>query len=167
MAYRPFVATATGGSFGAPVELSDMTGEVLDGVDALDISDDTSTGVYAYWEDGKTVLDYSRNGGANWGGAAVTPIPYTAHGVIAGIGGGNADIAYSYNPGTGTQVFLEVVNYAALYAADHPPAPCHVAARRLRRRPTAATRSRASSATPTARSRSRSSPLSRAMGRWW
>jgi hypothetical protein len=124
MAYRPFVATATGGSFGAPVELSDITGEVLDGVDALDVSDDSSTGVYAYWEDGNTVLDYSPNGGASWDGPVVSPIPYTAHGVIAGIGSGNAEIAYSYNPGTGTQVFLEVVNYAALYAADHPPAPC-------------------------------------------
>ena len=43
--------------------------------------------------------------------------------MIVGTGGGNADIAYAYNPGTGTQVFLESLNYAALYAADHPPAP--------------------------------------------
>jgi hypothetical protein len=123
MAYRPFIATATGGSFGAPVELSDITGEVLDGVDALDVSDDSSTGVYAYWEDGKGVLDYSPNGGASWDGPVVTPVPYTAHGVIVGVGGGNAEIAYDENPGTGTQVFLESVSYAALYAADHPPAP--------------------------------------------
>jgi hypothetical protein len=121
--YRPFDATSTGGAFGAPVELANVTGEVLDGVDSLDMSEDSSTGVYALWEDGKTVLDYSSNGGANWGGAAVTPVPYTAGGVIVGTGGGNADIAYAYNPGTGTQVFLESLNYAALYAADHPPAP--------------------------------------------
>ena len=124
MAYRPFVATATGGSFGAPVELSDITGEVLDGVDALDVSDDSSTGVYAYWEDGNTVLDYSPNGGATWGGPVVSPIPYTAHGVIAGVGNGSAEIAYAYNLGTGTQVFLEPLNYAALYAAAHPPTSC-------------------------------------------
>jgi hypothetical protein len=121
--YRPFVATATGGSFGAPTELADVTGEVLDGVDSLDLSEDSGTGVYALWESGKAVIDYSSNGGASWGGSAVTPIPYTAHGVIAGIGGGNAEIAYDNNPGTGTQVFVESLNYAALYAADNPPPP--------------------------------------------
>jgi hypothetical protein len=123
MAYRPFIATATGGSFGAPVELSDITGEVLDGVDALDVSDDSSTGVYAYWEDGNTVLDYSPNGGASWGGPVVSPIPYTAHGVIVGTGSGNAEVAYDENPGTGTQVFVESVNYAALVAANAKPTP--------------------------------------------
>jgi hypothetical protein len=119
--YRPFVATATGGSFGAPVELADVTGEVLNGVDALDLSEDSGTGVYALWESGRAVIDYSSNGGATWGGSAVTPVPYTAHGVIAGTGGGNAEIAYDNNPGTGTQVFVESLNYAALYAADNPP----------------------------------------------
>ena len=114
MDYRPFIATATGGSFGAPVELSDITNEVLDGVDAVDVSDDSGTGVYAFWEDGKGVLDYSPNGGASWGGPVVSPIPYTAHGVIAGIGNGTAEIAYDENPGTGTQVFLQIVNYQEL-----------------------------------------------------
>jgi hypothetical protein len=117
MAYRPFIATATGGSFGAPVELSDITGEVLDGVDALDVSDDSGTGVYAYWEDGNTVLDYSPNGGAGWDGPVASPIPYTAHGVIAGVGNGNAEIAYDENLGTGTQVFLQAVNYQQLALA--------------------------------------------------
>jgi hypothetical protein len=60
------------------------------------------------------VLDYSPNGGANWGGPVVSPIPYTAHGVIAGVGGGFAEVAYDYNPGTGTQVFLQPVNYQEL-----------------------------------------------------
>lgn len=124
--YRPFVATATGGSFGPAVELADVTGEVLDGVDALDLSEDSGTGVYALWEDGRTVLDYSSNGGASWDGPVPTPVPYTAHGVIVGTGGGNAEIAYDENPGTGTQVFLQSMNYAALVAANTPaptPAP--------------------------------------------
>jgi hypothetical protein len=112
--YHPFIATATGGSFGAPVELADVTHEVLDGVDALDLSEDSGTGVYALWEDGKTVIDFSSNGGANWGGPVASPVPYTANGVIAGVGGGNAEIAYDYNPGTGTQVFLQPVNYQEL-----------------------------------------------------
>jgi hypothetical protein len=125
MAYRPFIATATGGSFGAPVELSDITGEVLDGVDAVDVSDDNSTGVYALWEDGNAVLDYSPNGGATWDGPVASPIPYTAHGEIAGVDGGTALIAYDENPGTGNQVFLEPVNYQALAAAANtgPPTP--------------------------------------------
>ncbi len=121
--YRLFDATSTGGEFGAPVQLANVTGEVLDGVDSLDMSDDSGTGVYTLWENGKTVLDYSGNGGATWDAPAVTPVPYTAGGVIVGTGGGNAEIAYAYNPGTGTRVFVESLNYAALYAADHPPAP--------------------------------------------
>jgi hypothetical protein len=114
MAYRPFNATATGGTFGSPVELADVTSEVLDGVSALDLSEDSGTGVYALWESGRSVLDYSENGGASWSGPVVTPVPYTADGVIAGVGGGNAEIAYVYNPGTGSQVFLQPVNYQQL-----------------------------------------------------
>jgi hypothetical protein len=123
MAYRPFNATATGGSFGSPVELADVTNEVLDGVDSLDLSEDPSTGVYALWEDGRAVLDYSPNGGVSWDGPVTSPIPYTAHGVIVGVGGGNALIAYDSNPGTGTQVFLQTVNYQELAAAQAAPTP--------------------------------------------
>ncbi|HSZ04870.1 MAG TPA: hypothetical protein VK778_06675 [Solirubrobacteraceae bacterium] len=119
--YHPFDATATGGSFGPGVELANVTQEVLDGVDSLDLSEDSSTGVYALWESGKAVLDYSGNGGAKWDGAVVTPIPYTADGVIAGVGSGNAEIAYAFDPGTGTQVFLQAVNYQEL--ATPPPTP--------------------------------------------
>ena len=115
--YRPFDATSTGGVFGPSVELANVTGEVLDGVDSLDMSEDSGTGVYALWESGKAVLDYSSNGGASWGGPVVTPVPYTAHGVIVGVGGGNAEIAYDENPGTGTQVFLQAVNYQQLAEA--------------------------------------------------
>jgi hypothetical protein len=122
--YRPFGATATGGTFGAPVQLSDVTGEVLDGVDALDLSDDSGTGVYALWEDGQgTVIDYSSNGGATWEGQTVAPPPYDGDDVIAGVGGGNAEIAYDENPGTGNQVFLQPVNYQALVAANSKPTP--------------------------------------------
>ena len=116
--YRQFVATATGGSFGPPVELSDVTSQVLDGVDALDVSDDSATGVYAMWEDGQgTVIDYSGNGGATWGGQVVAPPPYGGHDVISGVGDGAALIAWNENPGTGEQVFIELVNYQALLAA--------------------------------------------------
>jgi hypothetical protein len=77
--------------------------------------------VYALWEDGKAVIDYSSNGGASWGGPIVTSTPYTAHGEIVGVAGGAAEIAYDYNPGTGTQVFLQSVDYPEL-AKSAPPA---------------------------------------------
>ena len=44
--------------------------------------------------------------------------------ILREAGNGNAEIAYAHDSGTGTQVFLEAVNYAALYAADHPPTSC-------------------------------------------
>jgi hypothetical protein len=119
--YRPFIATATGGSFGAPVELSDVTGETLNGVNTLDVADDAGTGVYATWSDHQgLVLDYSANGGATWQAPAVVPAPAAGsqgEAVIAGAGAGAAKIAYTSNPGTGTQVFLRSVNYAEVAAA--------------------------------------------------
>jgi hypothetical protein len=123
--YRPFVATSTGGTFGAPVQLADVSHVASGGVGELDLADDSGTGVYATWKDGQgLVLDFSGTGGASWNPPAVVPEPTNSpqnNPVIVGIGGGNAEIAYESNPGTGTQVFLESVNYAAIYAADNPP----------------------------------------------
>jgi hypothetical protein len=122
--YRPFDATATGGSFGAPVELQDTTSQALDGVDTIAVSEDNGTGVYGSWDDLQgLVLDYSANGGATWGGAAVVPAqPSGSYGdqVIAGVGGGNAEIAYEANTGAGEQVFVLPVDYAAIVAYDAP-----------------------------------------------
>jgi hypothetical protein len=119
--YRPFLATSTGGTFGSPVQLADVTHESLGGVFALDLSEDASTGVYTTWEDGQgLVLDYSSNGGASWGSPVVVPEPpggVQDNPVIVGVGGGNAEIAYVGNPGTGPQVFLEAVNYQQLALA--------------------------------------------------
>ncbi len=123
--YRPFVATATGGTFGAPVQLEDVSHVASGGVIELDLSDDSGTGVYATWLDHQgLVLDYSGSGGASWEPPAVVPEPTggpQGNPVVVGTGGGNAEIAYVENPGTGPQVFLESLNYAALYAADNPP----------------------------------------------
>lgn len=123
--YRPFIATATGGAFGAPVQLQDVSHIASGGVIELDLSDDSGTGVYATWVDHQgLVLDYSGNGGASWEPPAVVPEPTggtQGNPVVVGTGGGNAEVAYVQNPGTGPQVFLESLNYAALYAADNPP----------------------------------------------
>jgi hypothetical protein len=124
--YHPFNATATGGSFGPGVKLADVTNETLCGVGTLELAEDSSTGVYGEWTDGQgLVLDYSGNGGANWEPPVIVPEPAggpQGNPTIVGTGGGNAEIAYVGNPGTGPQVFLEPVNYAALYAAEHAPA---------------------------------------------
>ena len=125
--YRPFLATSTGGAFGAPVELADVTHQSLGGVINLDLSEDSGTGVYATWQDEQgLLLDYSANGGAGWEGATVVPEQGSGQDnpVIVGTGDGNAEIAYVGNPGTGPQVFLQSVNYAALVAANEtPPTP--------------------------------------------
>jgi len=128
--YRPFDATSIGGTFGAPVQLADVTHESLGGVINLDLSEDSGTGVYATWEDFQgLVLDYSSNGGASWEPPVVVPEPTggpQGNPVIVGIGNGNAEIAYVDNPGTGPQVFLQAVNYQELAAAAHhtePPPP--------------------------------------------
>lgn len=125
--YRPFLATASGGTFGAPVQVADVTHDSLGGVDGLDLTEDFGTGVYATWLDEQgLVLGYSANGGATWEAPVVVPEPPggpQGDPVIVGTGGGNAEIAYIDNPGTGAQVFLESVNYAALAAASVKPPP--------------------------------------------
>jgi len=125
--YRPFIATATGGTFGSPVQLQDDTSTSLGGAINLDLADDSGTGVYASWEDNQgLVLDYSPNGGATWDGPVV--VPQLSNGAsqgyptIAGVGGGIVEVAYAANPGTGEQVFLQAVD-AIPPAPTAPPTP--------------------------------------------
>ena len=100
------------------MQLADVTHQSLDGVDGLDLAEDSGTGIYASWLTSRgSCLTYSANGGVTWEPPVV--VPELASGVrsnpvIVGIGAGNVEIAYESNPGTGTQVFLESVNYAAL-----------------------------------------------------
>jgi hypothetical protein len=121
MDFRPFLATATGGTFGAAVELQDVTNESLGGPVEIDAADDSGTGVYTSWIDHQgLVLDYSANGGASFGGAVVDTLPNNinpGNPVIAGVGGGSLEVAFQSNPGTGKQVFLQRVSYQALAVA--------------------------------------------------
>jgi hypothetical protein len=108
--YRPFAATATGGGFGAPVLLANLTGKA----DELQAVDDSRTGVYAMWSEDGVHLDYSPNGGATWDGPVV--VPELSNGadpgapVIAGVGNGAVELAYDNNLGTGDRVYVQEVD---------------------------------------------------------
>jgi hypothetical protein len=120
--YRPFTPTATGGSFNSgSAQLQDITAVSLDGAEDLDASEDSSKGVYASWVDKQgLVLEYSPNGGNTWNGA--NPQKELSNGatqgnpVIAGVGNGIGEVAYTANLGSGTQVFLQTVDF-------NPPTP--------------------------------------------
>jgi hypothetical protein len=107
--YRPFIATATGGSFGSPVQLTQLSSAPLD----LDVADDSGTGVYAMWSEGGLYVAYSPNGGASWDAPVLVPQPATGeigNPTIAGVGGGIALVDFTNDPGTGTQTFLQAVD---------------------------------------------------------
>jgi hypothetical protein len=119
MDWRPFHATASGGSFGAPVELQDLTSHVLVDVDTLDVAEDSGTGVYALWTDEQGVeLDYSADRGATW--EPPVTVPDLSNGedpgdpVIAGVSDGALDLAYDNDLGTGDRVYLQTIDYADL-----------------------------------------------------
>jgi hypothetical protein len=118
--YRPFAPTEsggvyTGGTFGAPVQLEDITTFAFGGADNLDASEDAGNGIYTSWQDEQgTVMDYSANRGAAWEGPVVIPQLSTGasqgNPVIVGVGGGTVLLAYDANLGEGNQVFLQAIN---------------------------------------------------------
>jgi hypothetical protein len=127
VAYRPFVATATGGRFGAPVALQYVPNMVSD----LTLANDSGDGVYAWWYLGGVDffdVDYSPNGGRTWDGPVeVSDPPFRQDEqdpTLTAVGHGVFDIAFSANPGSGTRTYLEQLNYQRLL----PPASCVVGA---------------------------------------
>jgi hypothetical protein len=107
--FRPFVATATGGSFGAPAQVTQLSSAP----DLLDVADDSGAGVYALWSEGGLYVAYSPNGGASWDAPVLVPEPANgaiSNPTIAGVGAGIVQVAFANNPGTGTQTFLESVD---------------------------------------------------------
>jgi hypothetical protein len=119
--YRPFNATATGGSFGAPVQLAALT----DTADDIDVVDDAGTGVYAMWSEDGLHIDYSPNGGASWDGPVLVSEPAVGeigNPVIAGAGDGVVVLGYTNNPGPGTETFLQSLDAMASSPAPTLPA---------------------------------------------
>ena len=113
--YHPFEATATGGTFGPGVVVSNITAHQLDGAEAFDLSEDAGTGVYASWVDEQgLVLDYSGNGGATWYPPVV--VPNLSNGAvqgdptITGVGSGDVLLSYDNDLGTGDQVYVQVLD---------------------------------------------------------
>ena len=110
-------------TFGGGVELADESALTLAFVGDIDAADDSGNGVYALWGDDRgEVLDYSSDGGQNWGAPVVTPAPNGDDDNMAPVGGGNTLIAWDANEGTGTQVFLQEVNYQSLLPGPPQPA---------------------------------------------
>lgn len=107
--FRPFAATATGGTFSStPAPIAQLSSTP----DDVDVAEDSSTGVYALWSEGGLHVAYSPNGGVSWDAPVLVPEP--ANGAIgdptiAGVANGVVDLAFSNNPGTGTQTFLQPV----------------------------------------------------------
>jgi hypothetical protein len=113
--YRPFVATASGGSFGAASLVSKLT----DAAGDIDVVDDSTDGVYALWSGGGNLnANYSADGGAVWGPPVVIPlpsnIPYFGDPVITAVGGGEFMLSFDASTGSGKQTFVETFSYQAL-----------------------------------------------------
>jgi hypothetical protein len=123
MDWRPFNATSTGGSFGAPVELQDLTSHILVDAEDLQVVDDSTNGVYAEWKDEQgLVLDYSPNGGVTWYppvlGPTLSPDSESpSDPEIVGLGSGVFDLVYDHDPGSGTQIYSDVLPYSSLVSS--------------------------------------------------
>jgi hypothetical protein len=119
--FRAFDASTN--TFAGAVPISQEAPFTLDGAGALSASDDSGGGLYASWADGRGVeFSYSNSGGAGWL-VPVTAVREAADPIIAGIGGGSAEVAYFANIGDGTQEYLQPFNYTQLYEAEHLPPP--------------------------------------------
>lgn len=117
--YRTFEAASA--KFGAPVQVANETGLFLVSPDDFSLSQDAAGGVYAMWGDERGFqFNYSSTGGTSWP-APVTALSEASDPVVVGVGGGSAEVAYKYDPGSGSQEYLQPLNYAALLAAEQSP----------------------------------------------
>jgi hypothetical protein len=116
--YRKFNVTTH--SFEAPILVSEEAEYTLSGADSLSVSQDPGGGVYAMWSDGRgKELSYSSNGGASWDAPVPALVEEASDPVVAGIGGGTAEAAFTASPGGGeTQIYLDQFNYGEL--AEQP-----------------------------------------------
>jgi hypothetical protein len=103
ISYVPFdIATD---KFEAPVQISEETPFTLLGADGLSASEDSAGHLYACWVDGRGVMLASSDDGASWGTPTITNIE-GGNVVVAGTSPVEASIAYTANPGSGSQEYL-------------------------------------------------------------
>ena len=113
--YRAFNASTD--EFGAPVDVSEEASHTLADATELSVSQDSAGVIYTTWLDGRGLeLADSATAGASWSPPVTTGITSASYPVLAGVGGGEAEVAYE----SGAHEYLEPVNYAALYAAQNP-----------------------------------------------
>ncbi len=113
--YRAFNISTD--EFGAPVDVSQEASHSLADATELSASQDSAGEIYTTWLDGRGLeLADSATAGASWGAPVTTGIESASYPVLAGVGGGEAEVAYE----SGAHEYLEPVSYAALYAAQNP-----------------------------------------------
>jgi hypothetical protein len=117
--YRAFEAASA--KFGAPVQVSNETGLYLVSPDDFSLSQDSAGGVYAMWGDERGVeFNYSNTAGASWP-APVGLGDEAGDPVLAGVGGGNAEVAYTADLGDSSDEYLQPFSYTELLAAEQSP----------------------------------------------
>jgi hypothetical protein len=106
-------------SFDAPVLVSNEATRTVQSPNDIDVSQDSSGGVYGTWSDSRgLVVTYSATGGASWS----TPLPVTLPAtpdddvVITGTGRGGAELAYTAEPGGSASEYLVALSYSQLKA---------------------------------------------------
>ena len=105
--YRRFDPSSN--SFQAPTLVSDETKLSNLGATEVSVSQDSSGGVYASWGDnGGNKLSYSSDSGTSWTPPAATGLTlyYHQHVIVAAVGAGSAELAYTGPPGLATQEYL-------------------------------------------------------------
>jgi hypothetical protein len=93
--YRRFDPATS--SFGAPALVSNEATVASGGAIGLSVSQDSAGDAYAAWLDSRGwMLSYSSSAGASWPTPVTIPIASSAaDAVVAGAGGGSADLAYT------------------------------------------------------------------------
>jgi von Willebrand factor type D domain len=112
--YRRFDPATS--SFGAPALVSNETTVASGGASELSVSQESDGDAYAAWLDSRGwMLSYSSSAGASWPTPVAIPIASSAaDAVIAGAGGGSADLGYTANLGAGAHEYLVPLSYSQL-----------------------------------------------------
>jgi hypothetical protein len=101
--------------FGAPVQVSDETAQTLGGAFLVDLAMDSAGGAYASWSDHRGhEFDYSATPSSSWPAPHSSGLPEQAGDIVlAAVGSGNAEAAYTANLGAGSHEYLQAIGTPA------------------------------------------------------